>query len=197
MRFLHANMESYRAIGALLTSPWVWGTALAIIAALWIFMTRHTSNPLAAKVQNIIRELWNGFAGIAHMKSKVQWLLWTLGIWGCFASQMYICFMAFPFTREAIAVHGLPAVLVTFVIASLSMGVPSNGGIGPWQWAVIFGLGIYGVGKAQAAAFANLVLGSQTLMLIVLGIVTFTAIALDRKRLVTTAEQQRHTPKNQ
>ena len=62
------------------------------------------------------------------------------------------------------------------------MGVPSNGGIGPWQWAVIFALGIYGVGRAPASAFANLVLGCNTLLLIVLGIITFIGIAADRKR---------------
>ena len=35
----------------------------------------------------------------------------------------------------------------------------------------------------NAAAFANLVLGSQTLLLIVLGIYTFAAIAISKKSL--------------
>lgn len=57
-----------------------------------------------------------------------------------------------------------------------------DGGIGPWQWAVIFALGIYGTGQVEAAAFANLVLGCNTLLLVVLGIITFAGIALDRRR---------------
>jgi hypothetical protein len=32
-------------------------------------------------------------------------------------------------------------------------------------------------------AFANLVLGSQTCLLIILGIITFTAIALEKRRI--------------
>ena len=62
------------------------------------------------------------------------------------------------------------------------MGVPSNGGIGPWQWAVIFALSIYGVDSANAGALANVVLGSNTLLQIVLGIFTFIMIAADRRR---------------
>lgn len=181
IEFLEANVESYRAIGAFLTSPWLWGAAVALLVGVWIFMRRRTTNPWVVRVQNIMRELWEGFAVIVRMKGKGEWLLWTVGIWGCFASQMYICFYAFPFTENVLDHYGIIAAQVTFVLGSLSMGVPSNGGIGPWQWAVIFALSIYGVDRAQAAAFANLVLGSQTLMLIVLGIITFAAIALDRK----------------
>lgn len=179
--FLEVNVESYRAIGNFISSPWLWGTIAVLFAALWIFMKRRTSNPWVLRVQGIMHELWDGFAVIVRMKGKGEWLLWTLGIWGCFGFQMYICFFAFPFTEAVLHNYGWIAALVTFVLGSLSMGVPSNGGIGPWQWAVIFALSIYGVERAQAAAFANLVLGTQTLMLIILGIITFAAIALDRK----------------
>ena len=75
--------------------------------------------------------------------------------------------------------------------------MPSNGGIGPWQWAVIFALGIYGLGHASAAAFANLSMGATTLLTILLGIVTFAAIALDKKKGRTTNQklqnEQQHT----
>jgi hypothetical protein len=62
------------------------------------------------------------------------------------------------------------------------MGVPSNGGIGPWQWSVIFALALYGLAKEPATAFANLVMGCQTLVLIVLGIFTFVCISLQKKK---------------
>ena len=61
------------------------------------------------------------------------------------------------------------------------MGVPSNGGIGPWQWSVIFALGLYGLAQGPATAFANLVMGCQTLLLILLGLFTFVCIAFDNK----------------
>lgn len=181
--FLSENGESYAAIGRLLASPWLWGAALACVALFWWFMTRKSSNKAVVRIQTAVRELWQGFAVVARMPGKGRWLLWTVGIWGCYFTQLYVCFYAFPFTTEILAQHGILAALVTFVISSISMGVPSNGGIGPWQWSVIFALGIYGLDRASAGAFANLVLGCQTLLLILLGIITFIGIALDRKHI--------------
>ncbi len=86
-----------------------------------------------------------------------------------------------------VARYGTIAVMVCFVFSSISMGVPSNGGIGPWQWAIIFGLSLYSAGipeltKSYATSFANLVMGSQTLLLIILGLITFIAIAIDKRK---------------
>lgn len=182
LSYLHQNGESLNAIAALLESPWLWSAVVIIIAAVWIFMTRRTDNPAIVKIQTAVRELWQGFAVIVHMPHKGAWLLLTIALWGCYFLQNYLAFYAFPFTRAIVEQYGFVAPLVTWVLSSISMGVPSNGGIGPWQWATIFGLGIYGLGGVQASAFANLVLGCNTLLIIVLGIFTFIAIAIDKKR---------------
>jgi hypothetical protein len=143
---------------------------------------RMKDNPVVKKLKSIAKELWDGFAVIASMPGKFQWLVLTFLLWGCYFTQLWVAFYAFDFTANVVNTYGLVAVLVTFVLTSISMGVPSNGGIGPWQYATIWALSIYHVDKLQAAAFGNLVLGSQTLLLIALGIFTFVAIALDRKR---------------
>ena len=125
-------------------------------------------------------------AAIAHMDGKWMFLLYTLLIWGCYFMQLYIASKAFTFTDDL----GVLPVLVLFVLSSLGMAVPSNGGLGPWQFAIIFGLSLYGVGAfppstpydAQASAFAWLVWGVQQLLIIVLGIYAFVRIALDKKK---------------
>ncbi len=183
LSYLHQNGESLAAIARLLESPWLWGAVAAVIAAIWIFMARKTDNPRIIKIQTAVRELWEGFAVIVKMPHKGRWLLLTAALWGCYFLQNYLAFYAFPFTAEIVEQHGVQAALVTWVLASISMGVPSNGGIGPWQWATIFGLSIYGLGTTQGSAFANLVLGANTLLIIGLGIFTFIAIALDKKRI--------------
>ena len=182
LSYLHQNGESLAAIARLLESPWLWAAVVVLVAAIWIFMARKTDNPKIVKIQNAVRELWQGFAVIVKMPHKGRWLLLTLALWGCYFLQNYLAFYAFPFTAQIVADHGIQAALVTWVLSSISMGVPSNGGIGPWQWATIFGLSIYGLGATQAGAFANLVLGANTLLIIALGIFTFIAIALDKKR---------------
>jgi hypothetical protein len=181
--FISENAESYMGIVNTLTSPWLWLAIVVCIAAIWWFLTRKTDNKLVVKLQTAIKGLWEGFSAILTMPGKAKWFVLTFCIWGCYFSQLYVAFYAFPFTSEILAQHGILVALVAFVLSSISMGVPSNGGIGPWQWAIIFALGIYGLDKANAGAFANLVLGMQTLLLIALGIFTFAAIALDKKRV--------------
>lgn len=167
---------------SLLLSPWLWIAAIICIAALWWLLRHKTGNRVIVRIQKVFRELWAGFAVIVRMPGKGRWLLWTIFVWGCYFMQMVIAFNAFPATEGVMSTYGIGAVLVVFALSSLSMGVPSNGGIGPWQWAVIFGLGIYGVNSAIAGAFANVVLGSQTVLQIILGIFTFIMIALDKRR---------------
>ncbi len=70
------------------------------------------------------------------------------------------------------------------------MAVPSNGGIGPWQMAVMLALcGIYGMDRGPALAYATILLGFQTLMFIALGLYTFGAIALTRHRRPSSPAQ--------
>ena len=158
---------------------------LGLVAMVWLY--RSTSqNKVIAKVRGILHDLWDGFAAIAHMDGKWMFLLYTILIWGCYFLQLYIASKAFTFTADL----GVLPVLVLFVLSSLGMAVPSNGGLGPWQFAIIFGLSLYGVGAfppstpydAQASAFAWLVWGVQQLLIIVLGIYAFASIALDKKK---------------
>lgn len=180
--YLGENSASYEKWIALAQSPLLWIAAAAMIAAAWWMLTCKTSNKALCKLQDFAKGIWSGFAVIVKMKGKGQWLLLTLAIWGCYFSQLFVAFFAFDFTSDIVSTYGVLAVLVTFVLSSISMGVPSNGGIGPWQWSVIFALALYGMAKSPATAFANLVMGSQTLLLIVLGLFTFVCIALQGKK---------------
>ena len=182
-KYLAQNTALYHKLIGLITSPVLWIVVVAMMAVVaWLFFKKR-NNKLIAKIIGFIKELWVGFAAIAKMDGKGKWLLLTVAIWGCYFVQLFVAFFAFKETTAVVENYGIIAVLVCFVFSSIAMGVPSNGGIGPWQWAVIFGLSIYGMPtNGISLAFANLVLGSQTCLLIVLGIITFTAIALEKRR---------------
>ena len=100
--------------------------------------------------------------------------------------QLYVAFYAFPFTRGLCAAPGLGfgllPCLVAFVLSSIAMGIPSNGGLGPWNIAIMFGLALYGVSEAQGTAFSMLQWSGQTVMLILLGLFTIAYILLSRRR---------------
>lgn len=182
-QYLAQNTALYNKLLALIASPWLWIIVVAMVAIVWWLFTKKRNNKFIAKIIGFAQGLWTGFAAIAKMKGKGQWLLLTVAIWGCYFTQLFVAFFAFKETTAVIENHGVVAVLVCFALSSIAMGVPSNGGIGPWQWSVIFGVSIYGMAlDGISVAFANLVLGSQTCLLIILGIITFTAIALEKRR---------------
>ena len=164
----------------------IWaGTALAIIAIGWLLLMK-TENAIIKKIQLMARNLWEGFASIGRMKGKWWFVLLTILIWGCYFLQLYLACQAFSFTINL----SVLAVLVMFVLSSIGMGIPTNGGLGSWHVAIIFGLSLYGVGvfspsnfDPRASAFAMLVWGFQTVLLIVLGIYAFTSMAIDRNRI--------------
>lgn len=163
---------------------WI-GAAVLIIAVGWL-MVMKTENKIIKKIQLMARNLWEGFYAITKMDGKWWFLLYTILIWGCYFLQLYLACQAFSFTSGLTVL----AVLVMFVLSSIGMGVPTNGGLGAWHVAIIFGLSLYGVGvfspsnfDPRASAFAMLVWGFQTLLLIVLGIYAFTSMAIDRNRI--------------
>ena len=184
LKFL-AQKEGGASSSVLVMGGVVVAFVLGVVLLVWLYRTRST-NHIIVKLQSIVHGLWDGLASIARMKGKWWFLLYTVLIWGCYYMQLYIASKAFSFTAEL----GWLPILVLFVLSSIGMAVPSNGGLGPWQFGIIFGLTLYGVGAfppstpydAQASAFAWLVWGVQTLLLIVLGIYAFTYIALDRKK---------------
>ncbi len=189
MAYVNQNPAALEGMVNLVSSPWLWVSLAILVVGVWWFFTARTGNKVVLKLRKWIKDLWQGFAVVAKMPGIGRWLVLTVCIWGCYFMQLYVAFFAFPFTTEVVLNHGVLAVLVCFVLSSIAMGVPSNGGIGPWQYAVIFGLAFYmpaGIEKAlytaQSTAFANLVLGSQTLLLIVLGLLTFGYVALSRRK---------------
>ena len=185
MSYLGQNPGLMARIIALLCSPVLWGCMTAVLAVtVWIFV-RYPENKVVATCRRLWQGLWEGFAVIGRMRGKGLWLFYTLILWACYFVGLVCAFMSFPLVAEVMVRHGLTAVLLCFVLTSLSMLVPSNGGIGPCQWAMIFGLSLYcdgipGLTKDYMASFANLALGVQAVTSIILGLFTFAWIALTK-----------------
>lgn len=167
-----ANLPGVNLLGA----PLFW-VALAIFALLCVYFALSGST-VAKRVREILKRIWSGFTLIFKMPQKGLWLLLTLGVWGGYIASMAFSMAAFPPTAHL----GASAVMLTFVFGSLAMAIPSNGGIGPWQFAVMLALtGLFGVPRETALVFATLNLGANTLLNILLGLYTFLHILIYKK----------------
>lgn len=175
-----SNLAS--GLHALIGSPWLWGAAVLLAVAVPAVM--RSSNRLCVKLRGFLAATWRGFSAIFAMKGRGRWLLYTAAIWLSYFLSMMLSLMAFPDTASLIdGTRGLSCALVTFVFGSLAMAIPSNGGIGPWQLAIILSLtGIYGLPRDVALTFATINLGATTLLTILLGLGTFVSIAVTDNR---------------
>lgn len=182
-------------------NPVTWIVITGGSALIWaIFSLGRNFGPVA-KTRKWIGEMWHGFASVTTMRGKWRFVGYTFAIWGCYYIQLYVAFFAFDFTRalcsEPSLAFGLVPCLVAFVLSSIGMAVPSNGGLGPWNIAVMFGLAVYGISDAEGTAFSMLQWSGQTVMLIILGVYTMIYISVGKKgavkKSIETAEKYETT----
>lgn len=191
---IRAFLDKYpvgQNIIGLIENPFAWiflVVAAAIVISIFYF-GRNTG--IIKKLLQWLKELWLGVASLWHMKGRLKFLLLTIAIWGTYFVQLYVAFFAFSFTRELCSeqglAFGLTPCLVAFVLSSIGMAIPSNGGLGPWNIAVMFGLAVYGIGETEGTAFSMVQWSGQTVMLILLGIYTmiYTATSKQKKSEMT------------
>jgi hypothetical protein len=177
---------------SLAANPLFWGIVVACVALFWAIFHFGKENKVIAKVRSMIMELWGGFIGIIRIKGKWLFIALTFALWGCYFLQLYVAFFAFSYTTELCTQPGLALglipCLVAFVLSSIGMAIPSNGGLGPWNIAVMFGLAIYGISETEGTSFSLLVWSAQTVMLIILGIFTMIYITSNKPKKIADAK---------
>lgn len=184
MAFLH-HYPIGNKILALISDPALWITAVAVIGIAIGIMIYFKNSKWVTSLLTSLKRMWNGFRVLFTMKGRGLYLVLTLGIWICYYMETYLAFFAFPFTRALITEHGmalglLPA-LISFVFSSMSMLIPSNGGLGPWNLAVMFALSLFGISDTDGTAFSMLLWTTTSLTLVALGLFTVAYILLSHK----------------
>lgn len=162
---------------SLVSSPGLYlGIAVFVLFLVWLFR-KKTDNKYMVKLKTLIDNLWVGFNSVLKMKQGYKFILYTVLIWTCYFLQLYVCLLAFPETAHL----GVLAALTLFVMGSIGMSIPVQGGLGPWHLAVIAALALYGVGEPVSKVFALVAHGSQMLLIVLLGIYTLFSIGLEKR----------------
>lgn len=171
---------------SLAENPWLYAIIAMVVGAVWSVFHFFGHYKFLDNVKGVFDRIAQGFDVLFHLPRLGLYLWYTLGIWTCYYLETYVCFFAFPFTRhmvhEAGTCFGLLPGLVTFVFGSCSMAVPSNGGLGPWNIAVMFALSLYGISEAEGTAFSLVMWSCQAFMLVLLGVWTLVNVIIYRRR---------------
>ena len=176
----------------ILSSPWLWVGVGALLAILLSLLLIKTDNKVIVKIRTQIISLWDGFRILFKMKHQFLFWTYTLIIWIAYFLLTYLCFFAFPFTRELIRpnlAYGLLPGLVVFIFGSVSIAIPATGGLGPWNIAVMFALSLYGVKQADAVTYSMVVWAFQTVTQILMGVVSAIYISFERRHDLTPATE--------
>jgi hypothetical protein len=152
-------------------------TAICLVAMgiLVYILARRLS--IYKKVKSTISGIWAGIMSVRRVKSVTLFAMMTISIWLCYFLHYYLTFFCFDFTADL----GLGCALVTFIVGTIAVIVPTPNGAGPWHFAVKTMLILYGVADEQALYFVLIVHTVQTLLVIMLGIYAWARLSLTKR----------------
>ena len=162
-------------------------TAACAIAAIFLIHILLKKLSIYNKVKATMGGIWQGVISLKSVKNVPLFIFYTFGIWVSYFLHYYLTFFCFDFTSSL----GFQCALVTFVVGSIAVIVPTPNGAGPWHFAVKTMLILYGVSDTNALYFVLIVHTVQTMLVILLGIYGWAALAFTKKRHAAhTAETQ-------
>lgn len=164
-------LSGFSATGYIVTA--VCGIAVCILG--WYIMRRFA---IYNKVKATVRGIWQGIMSIRNVKNPLLFIALTLGIWASYFLHYYLTFFCF----ESTAHLGMACALVTFIVGSIAVIVPTPNGAGPWHFAVKTMLILYGVGDIDALNFVLIVHSVQTLLVVALGVYAWAALSFTNKK---------------
>jgi len=141
--------------------------AVGLFAMLFIYIKRSKSK-IALKIKQFLKGLIEGVLSIFKMKHKWAFIFHTLFIWGMYLFMFYITTFALPELDNI----SIGAILIAFIAASFSIAI-TNGGIFVYPLAVQAAFSLFGISETIGNAIGWIMWSSQTLMLIVLGVLSF------------------------
>lgn len=149
--------------------------AVAAVVLLWVLLRRFS---IYNKVKCTIGGIMQGVFSLRGVSNMPLYALFTLGIWVSYFLHYYLTFFCF----EATSSLGMACALVTFIVGSIAVIVPTPNGAGPWHFAVKTMLILYGVGETDALYFVLIVHSVQTLLVVLLGVWAWIALSFTSKK---------------
>ncbi len=177
LRFFEETGTKIPSAIHLLSSPWFYVSLFSVagILVLLYYVLRMFS--VFDKVRGTAINIWTGILSLRRVSNKPLFLLYTAGIWVCYFMQFYLTFFCFPFTSHL----GWQAGMVMFIGGTFAVIVPTPNGAGPWHFAVITMMMLYGVSDNDASTFALLVHAIHTLLVLILGMYGWINVSLSKK----------------
>ena len=177
-RFFLRTGTNIDAIGDMFSSMTFWIVIMCIVGIGIMLYYLLRSLTFFQKVKGLALNVWEGVRTLKHVRNMPLFILYTLLIWLCYFLQFYLAFFSFGFTSNLSFLAGM----VMFAAGSIAVVVPTPNGAGPWHFAIITMMCIYGVDVMNAGIFALLVHSIQTLLVVILGVYGLAILPFTNKK---------------
>ncbi len=178
-RFFAKNPDLLEGFYTMFDSMWIYLVVIIVATIIWFVFTYMQHFTFVQKARKMLGNIWEGIKSVWLMEHKLRFILYTLLIWTGYFFYFYITFYAFGFTKDL----GIVVGLIAFTMSSIGVGVPVQGGIGPWHFMVIATLVCFGVNENDAAAFALVVHTTQTIWIGLCGLFSIVALPITNKKV--------------
>ena len=135
-----------------------------VFILIWIYAEWQIILKLKKKLSGLVE----GITTVYKMKDKWKYIFHSFFIWYSYLMMFYVAVFALPETSEI----NFDIVIMGFIFGSLAVGF-SNGGLGAYPFSIALIFSLYGITKDVGTAFGWLVWTSQTILTILLGLISY------------------------
>lgn len=135
-----------------------------VFILIWIYAEWQIILKLKKKLSGLVE----GITTVYKMKDKWKYIFHSFFIWFSYLMMFYVAVFALPETSEI----NFDIVIMGFIFGSLAVGF-SNGGLGAYPLSIALIFSLYGITKDVGTAFGWLVWTSQTILTILLGLISY------------------------
>jgi glycosyltransferase 2 family protein len=147
------------------------------VAIVYLIFVSISTKKLKIKFFIFFDGLKQGLFSVVKMKNKKSFFFHTIFIWASYFFMVYIVKFSMPETFSL----GFEPIFVAFIAGAIAM-IITNGGLGAYPLAIASIISQYEVSYETALAFGWIVWTSQTIMIVVLGSVSFVFLPILNKK---------------
>ncbi len=155
----------------------LFGIIGSIISVIFILIWIYAEWEIIKKIKNKFSGLIEGMTSILKMKEKWKYIFFSFFIWFTYLLMFYVTIFALPETANI----SFDIVIMGFIFGSLAVGF-TNGGLGAYPLSIAMIYSIYGISNDIGTAFGWLVWTSQTILTIVLGLLSYLFLPILNKK---------------
>lgn len=144
------------------------GFLAIVLFGIVIIYIKRSQSKVALKIKTFLKGLLEGILSIFRMKQKWAFIFHTLFIWSMYLLMFYFTTLAV----EDLNGISIGAILIAFIAGSFTIAA-TNGGIFVYPLAIAAAFSLFDIPENPSIAFGWIMWTSQTLMIIILGSLSF------------------------